>query len=68
MRRIIARLGYLPVFWDVPADDWGAGITAEQVYAHVVPNVVDGSIMEFHLDAPSSAEATAIALPGSSPL
>jgi hypothetical protein len=63
VRNIIARLGYLPVFWDVPADDWVAGITPEQVYAHVVPNVVDGSIIEFHLDAPSSAESTAIALP-----
>jgi peptidoglycan/xylan/chitin deacetylase (PgdA/CDA1 family) len=29
----------------------------------VVPNVVDGSIIEFHLDAPSSAESTAVALP-----
>jgi hypothetical protein len=63
VRSIIAGLGYLPVFWDVPADDWGQGITAEQVYERVVPNVVDGSIVEFHLDGPSSAEATAVALP-----
>lgn len=63
VRNSIARLGYLPVFWDVPADDWGADITPEQVYEHVVPNVVDGSIIEFHLDAPSSAESTAVALP-----
>jgi hypothetical protein len=63
VRSIIARSGYLPVFWDVPADDWVAGITPEQVYEHVVPKVVDGSIIEFHLDAPSSAESTALALP-----
>jgi hypothetical protein len=63
VRNIIARLGYLPVFWEVPADDWVAGITPEQVYNNVVPNVVDGSIIEFHLDAPSSAESTAVALP-----
>ena len=63
VRNIIARLGYLPVFWDVPADDWVAGSTPEPVYEHVVPNVGDGSIIEFHLDAPSSAESTAVALP-----
>jgi peptidoglycan/xylan/chitin deacetylase (PgdA/CDA1 family) len=63
VRTIIARLGYLPVFWDVPADDWVAGSTPEQVYEHVVPNVGDGSIIEFHLDAPSSAESTAVVLP-----
>jgi peptidoglycan-N-acetylglucosamine deacetylase len=62
VRNIIARMGYLPVFWDVPVDDWFAGVTSEQVYEHVVPNVVDGSIIEFHLDAPSLAESTAIAL------
>ena len=64
VRNVIARLGYLPVFWEVPADDWVAGSTPEQVYDNVVPNVVDGSIIEFHLDAPSSAESTAVALPG----
>ena len=63
VRSLIAGLGYLPVFWDVPAEDWGEGISPEHVYEHVVPNVVDGSIVEFHVDAPSSAEATAIALP-----
>jgi len=63
VRHIIARLGYLPVFWDVPADDWGTGITAEQVYENVVPNVLDGSIVEFHVDGPSTAQSTVIALP-----
>jgi peptidoglycan/xylan/chitin deacetylase (PgdA/CDA1 family) len=62
VRNLVAREGYLPVAWDVPADDWGV-VTAEYVYNRVVPNVVDGSIIEFHLDGPSSGESTAVALP-----
>jgi hypothetical protein len=62
VRNLVAREGYLPVAWDVPADDWG-NVSAEYVYDRVVPNVVDGSIIEFHLDGPSSAESTAVALP-----
>jgi peptidoglycan/xylan/chitin deacetylase (PgdA/CDA1 family) len=63
VRSVIAREGYLPVAWLVPADDWDKGITADYVYDRVVPNVVDGSIVEFHLDGPSSAESTAVAIP-----
>ena len=63
VRSLIASEGYLPVAWDVPADDWGENITAEYVYDRVVPNVEDGSIVEFHLDGPSSRQATAVAIP-----
>jgi hypothetical protein len=63
VRSLIASEGYLPVAWDVPADDWGEGISAEYVFDRVVPNVEDGSIVEFHLDGPSSAEASAVAIP-----
>ena len=63
VREIVARLGYLPVAWDVPADDWAADITPEYVYDRVVPNVEDGSIIEFHVDGPASAQSTAVALP-----
>jgi peptidoglycan/xylan/chitin deacetylase (PgdA/CDA1 family) len=63
VRSLVAREGYLPVAWDVPADDWGEGISAEHVFERVVPNVEDGSIVEFHLDGPSSKEATAVAIP-----
>jgi peptidoglycan/xylan/chitin deacetylase (PgdA/CDA1 family) len=63
VRSLIASEGYLPVAWDVPADDWDEGVTAEHVFDRVVPNVKDGSIVEFHLDGPSSAESTAVALP-----
>ena len=63
VRSLVAREGYLPVAWDVPADDWGEGISAEYVFDRVVPNVEDGSIVEFHLDGPSSEQATAVAIP-----
>lgn len=62
VRNLVAREGFLPVAWDVPADDWGE-VTAEYVYDRVAPNVVDGSIVEFHLDGPSSAVSTVVALP-----
>ena len=63
VRSLVAREGYLPVAWDVPADDWDVGITPEYVYDRVVPNVEDGSIIEFHLDGPSSAQSSAVAIP-----
>ena len=63
VRNLVAREGYLPIGWDVAADDWGENISAEYVFDRVMPNVEDGSIIEFHLDGPSSAEATAVALP-----
>ena len=63
VRSLVASEGYLPVAWDVPADDWGEDISADYVYDRVVPNVEDGSIVEFHLDGPSSEQATAVAIP-----
>ncbi|MCC6314342.1 MAG: polysaccharide deacetylase family protein [Thermomicrobiales bacterium] len=62
-RSIVARAGFLPVGWEVSADDWDFNISPDDVFMRVVPNVVDGSIVEFHLDAPSSAESTAVAIP-----
>ena len=63
VRDLVAREGYLPVGWDVSAADWGEDITAEYVFERVVPNVEDGSIVEFHLDGPSSEQSTAVAIP-----
>jgi peptidoglycan/xylan/chitin deacetylase (PgdA/CDA1 family) len=63
VRNLVGREGYLPVGWDVSADDWDVGITPEYVYDRVVPNVEDGSIVEFHLDGPSSAASTSVAIP-----
>lgn len=63
VRNLAAREGYLPVGWDVPADDWRDDIGPDYVYERVVPNVEDGLIVEFHLDGPASAESTAVALP-----
>lgn len=63
VRGLVASKGYLPVAWDVSAADWDVDITADFVFERVVSNVVDGSIVEFHLDGPSSAQSTAVAMP-----
>lgn len=63
VRGLVAAQGYLPVAWDVSAADYGPDIDADYVFERVAPNVVDGTIVEFHLDGPASAQSTAIALP-----
>lgn len=63
VRGLIARAGYLPVAYTLPADDWDFGADPNVVFEHVVPNISDGAIVEFHLDAPASAKSTAVALP-----
>jgi len=60
---IVASLGYLPVGWDVPSDDWDFDATKEHVLAEVLPKVQDGSIIEFHIDAPASKQSTEAAMP-----
>jgi peptidoglycan/xylan/chitin deacetylase (PgdA/CDA1 family) len=63
VRSLVASQGFLPVAWDVSAADYGPDIDADYVFERVAPNVVDGTIVEFHLDGPASAQSTAIALP-----
>ena len=63
VRGIIAKAGYIPVSWDVTAADWDFDVSPDDVFQNVMPNVVDGSIIEFHLDAPTSADSTGVALP-----
>jgi peptidoglycan/xylan/chitin deacetylase (PgdA/CDA1 family) len=63
VRSIVARAGYIPVAWDVAAADWDFDVTPDDVFQSVMPNVVDGSIVEFHLDAPTSPESTGVAIP-----
>ncbi|MGH2562474.1 MAG: polysaccharide deacetylase family protein [Thermomicrobiales bacterium] len=63
VRSLIAREGYLPISWTVPAIDYGENATAEGVYQQVIGNVYDGAIVELHLDGPASTTSTAVALP-----
>lgn len=63
VRAVVAGQGFLPVAWEVPAADYGADVTADQVYRKVMDNVYDGAIVEFHLDAEASAQSTGVALP-----
>lgn len=62
VRQSVAAQGYLPVAWEVPAADYGPEATADSVYMRVVPNIYDGAIVEFHLDAPASARSTEVAV------
>lgn len=61
---MIAFAGYLPVVWQVSAGDDSADATADDVTSNVLDHIYDGAIVELHLDAPNSAGATAVALPG----
>ena len=61
---IVAREGYLPVGWRLPANDYGADATAEAVSERVLGGAYDGAIVELHLDGPASAASTGEALPG----
>ncbi len=63
VRALVARAGYLPVLHSLSAADWDFGADPDAIWERVVPNVTDGAIVEFHLDAPASAESTAVALP-----
>lgn len=63
VRSIAAAQGYLSVGWTVRSEDWNPNITADEIYQRVVTNAKDGSIVELHLDASTSTETTAVALP-----
>ncbi len=63
VRAIVAAQGYLPVGWRVNSEDWSPTATPGSVYDEVVPHVYDGAIVELHLDASTSVESTAAALP-----
>ena len=63
VRAIVAAEGFLPVSWLVKSEDWSPDATATSVYDEVVPYVYDGAIVELHLDASTSVESTAAALP-----
>ncbi len=63
VRGIVARAGYLPVFWEVSAQDYGPDVTSMNVYENVMYNIYDGAIVELHLDGPATAASTGTALP-----
>lgn len=60
---LIGQAGFLPVGFRVPAADWDFNADPNQIFMKVVPNVSDGDMIEFHLDAPATPQATAVALP-----
>ncbi len=63
VRAVVASEGYVPVGWQVTADDWSADVTEDQVYDRVVNGAYDGAIIELHLDGPTTGASTGQALP-----
>lgn len=63
VRSVVAGAGFLPVAWTVAAADFGEDATADGVWEHVMADVHDGALIEFHLDGPASAESTGEVLP-----
>ena len=63
VRSIASSLGLITVGWSVDSGDWAPWASAESIYSAVVNGAFDGAIVELHLDAPGSVDATATALP-----
>jgi peptidoglycan-N-acetylglucosamine deacetylase len=63
VRSIASGLGFITTGWSVGSGDWDPGATADSIYSSVVGGAFDGAIVELHLDAQRSADATAAALP-----
>ena len=63
VRSIASSLGLITTGWSVGSGDWDPGATADSIYSSVVGSVYDGAIIELHLDAQRSVDATASALP-----
>lgn len=63
VRSVVAGTGSLPIARTVAAADYGEVATADGVWEHVMADVHDGALIEFHLDGPASAESTGEILP-----
>ncbi len=63
VRSVVAGTGSLPIAWTVAAADYGEDATADGVWEHVMADIHDGALIEFHLDGPASAESTGEILP-----
>jgi len=63
VRSVAEGLGLTTVGWSVESGDWDPSATADSVYANVLDGAFDGAIVELHLDASRSLDATAGALP-----
>jgi peptidoglycan/xylan/chitin deacetylase (PgdA/CDA1 family) len=63
VRSIASSLGLITMGWSVGSGDWDPGATADSIYSNVVGGAYDGAIIELHMDAQRSVDATASALP-----
>jgi peptidoglycan/xylan/chitin deacetylase (PgdA/CDA1 family) len=63
VRGVASSLGFLPVGWNIAANDYGPDATEFDVYHRIMGNVYPGAIIEMHLDGPATSTSTALALP-----
>lgn len=63
VRTVTSGLGFMPVGFRLPANDYEADSDPNAIWARIVPNIGDGDMIEMHIDAPNSANSTGVALP-----
>ena len=63
VRTVTSGLGFMPVGFRLPANDYEADSDPNAIWARIVPNITDGDMIEMHIDAPNSANSTGVALP-----
>jgi len=63
VHRVVASLGYRPIYLTVDSLDWTHEATADSVYNRVMERTVNGAIVVLHFDSPTTVRSTAGALP-----
>src|SRR5215207_2084688 len=63
VHRVVASMGYRPIYLTVDSWDWMYDATADSVYGHVMDRASNGAIILTHFDSPTTVRSTAVALP-----
>jgi peptidoglycan/xylan/chitin deacetylase (PgdA/CDA1 family) len=62
VRAVAARLGYRTIVWSINSGDWRTDTTAESVLRLSTTGLMNGSIVELHMDSPRTLTSTAVVL------
>jgi peptidoglycan/xylan/chitin deacetylase (PgdA/CDA1 family) len=63
VHRVVASMGYRPIYLTVDSWDWMYEATADSVYGRVMDRASNGAIILTHFDSPTTVRSTAVALP-----
>ena len=63
VHRVVAGMGYRPIYLTVDSWDWMYEATADSVYSRVMNGASNGAIILTHFDSPTTVRSTAVALP-----